>query len=276
MPSGEHTAAEAAPPKMVATSVTGTDAPGWLVTEEARAIARGGVFFYPCAGADTEEALAAFAPDIATFWFCDPTYRADRVGAITGCERTGPVTVRGEPNASMVTREIEGRTHRWIAPCVWTALLSHPSTGAEVTVHWRRGFGEYALAREFPDRSISVFMHRGDSPGEGGSGSHFLDRRPKRHEPLACLFDKLAAKLRDEALVISDGSNCGIRELRTFHNDMVIDAPRAFEASAGQLFERWGFQWRCVGFLGRKYGPTLLWKLTRLTVATPSRPNDVL
>ncbi|WP_411902303.1 hypothetical protein [Methylorubrum thiocyanatum] len=270
----ERTGAGAAPPEMVAALPTGTAAPGWLVTEEARAIARGGVFFYPCAGADTEEALAAFAPDIATFWFCDPAYQADRVGAIAGCERTGPVSVRGEPDASVGARETEGRIHRWIEPCVWTAPLRHRSTGAEVTAHWRRGFGEYALAREFPDRSISVFMHRGDSPGEGGSGSHFLDRRPKRHEPLACLFDKLAAKLQDEALVVSDGSNSGIRELRTFHNNMEIKAPRAFEASAGESFERWGFRWRCVGYLGRKYGPTLIWKLTRLTVATPIRPND--
>ncbi|BAQ45814.1 hypothetical protein [Methylobacterium aquaticum] len=274
MTNGDRTGAGTAPSEMVALPATETASPGWLVTDEVRAVARGGVFFYPCAGTDTEEALAAFAPDVTTFWFCDPTYRADTVGAIAGCERTGPVSVQGEPNAAMVSRETEGRIHRWIEPCVWTAPLRHQSTGADVTAHWRRGFGEYALAREFKDCSISVFMHRGDSPGEGGSGAHFLDRRPKRHEPLAFLFDKLAAKLRDEALVVTDGSNCGILELRTFHRDRATEGPRALEALAGQIFERWGFRWTCVGHLGPKYGPTLIWKLRRLITLTPAALKD--
>jgi len=49
------------------------------------------------------------------------------------------------------------------------------SDGRRLTVIRRCGYEQYALG-EFPNRSIGVFVHRGDSPGEGGSNVCFLIR----------------------------------------------------------------------------------------------------
>lgn len=254
------------PPRVRDINANAASSDAWLIPADAHAIARRGVLFYPCAGPDTEEAVDAFALDVTAFWFSDLDYQATDAGFVAGCSPRGSMNVRGVPNASMGSRRTEGLTHRWIEPCVWTARMRHNRTAVDITVHWRRGFGEYALEREFADRSISVFMHRGDSPGEGGSGSYFLGRRLRRHEPLSRLFDKLAAKLQDEALIISDGSNCALRQLRAFHKDMEIEPSAAMDASA-RPFERWGFRWKCIGYIGRHKGPTLIWRVTRLPQA---------
>jgi len=60
-------------------------------------------------------------------------------------------------------------------------------TNREISIIRRRGFGQYAL-NEFPDDSLSIFCHRGDSSGEGGSGVRYLDNIKIKHPPLSMLL----------------------------------------------------------------------------------------
>jgi hypothetical protein len=131
-----------------------------------------------------------------------------------------------------------------------------------VTINRRRGFGQYALVNEFSDRAIGVFMHRGDSPGEGGSNVYFLANKDSRHEPCGRLFDKLSKKLDDRALIITDGSNTRLKRLRAFHRQDIA-GPAAYSAAAKLAFVYGGFSWQCVGYMSNKYGPTLIWGLSR-------------
>ncbi|MCX4194168.1 hypothetical protein OMR07_00340 [Methylobacterium organophilum] len=231
--------------------------------EEALAVAAGGSLFYPCSGGDWDKLVNAFSPAVETFWFCDPTYNRNCAVPVHGFRLVDTV-VHGDPAATMRWVTGGGRTYRDVPPCIWSSRMVSEEDGRAVTVNRRRGFGEYALAREFPDRAISVFVHRGDTlaGGEASSGSCFLGRRRKRHEPLSMLFDKLAQKLRDTALIVSDGSNTDIAELKGFSRSETPGLD-AFAAATERSFTKWGFDWRCVGYLNPRYGPTLVWETRR-------------
>jgi hypothetical protein len=66
----------------------------------------------------------------------------------------------------------------------------------------------------------------------------------------------------DRALIISDGSNTSIKRLSKLHNAL-IDGHQAFAEQQGRDFAFGGFHWTCVGWLSRRYGPTLVWGVTR-------------
>ena len=69
-------------------------------------------------------------------------------------------------------------------------------------------------------------------------------------------------RIANPALVISDGSNCHINRLQKFHRKD-IGGNQAFE-SLQEDFSKWGFRWKCVGYLSKSYGPTMIWQDTRL------------
>ena len=234
-----------------------------VLGEEALAAAAGGFLFYPCSGRDWDELVGAFSPTVDTFWFCDPCYDESCAAPVCGF-RIVETTIDGDPTAALRQVRDENRTYRNVPRCVWASRMVRKEDGTVVTVNRRRGFGEYALTTEFPNRSISVFVHRGDTlaHGEGSSGSCFLGRRRRDHEPLSMLFDKLAHKLRDTAIVVSDGSNTDIAELKRFRR-FGRDGTDAFAAAREEPFTKWGFDWRCVGHLGPRYGPTLVWETRR-------------
>jgi hypothetical protein len=70
------------------------------------------------------------------------------------------------------------RPYRKLEPGRLKQLYERVSDGRRLTVIRRRGFGQYVLG-EFPNRSIGVFVHRGDSPGDGGSNTYFLANNTK-------------------------------------------------------------------------------------------------
>ena len=145
-----------------------------------------------------------------------------------------------QPTAARPYRELErGRLKQ---------VYERVSDGRRLTVIRRRGFGQYALA-EFPDRTIGIFVHRGDSPGEGGSNTYFLANKDLHHEPLSRLLNKLTRRLTNCALIISDGS--------------LVD--RCLEKKfREQQFVFGGFEWRHVGFIGGWCGrPTPIWDVVR-------------
>ena len=116
----------------------------------------------------------------------------------------------------------------------------------------RRGFGQYAL-HEVPDSSLHMFLHRGDSGGEGGSGAYFLSNHRMAHPPLSMLLNVLKRKLSYPALVGSDGSNTSIQQLSSAStgNESVVQ------------FTSNGMRWRRAGTLqSSKTNQTVIWKVT--------------
>jgi hypothetical protein len=151
-------------------------------------------------------------------------------------------------------RRVAANSRRW-----WPGRLiefyGREDDARRLKIVRRREFGQCALS-EFADRSIGIFVHRGDSEGEGGSNLFFLANTP--------LYDKLSRKLADTALVVSDGSLVEPSFLRKFHRPKKeksgFDAYR-FHKKKHYPFDP--FDWRCVGYLGQRNGPTLVWQLTR-------------
>ena len=94
-------------------------------------------------------------------------------------------------------------------------------------------------------------MHRGDSPGEGGSNAYFLANRKRRHEPLSCLFNKLTEKLTDRSLIISAGSNTNQSLRRKLRRQ--------------KQFAFGTFEWRHVDAIGGRR--TTIWEVVRIDAA---------
>lgn len=216
----------------------------------------GSALFYPCAGADIAEPIRVFSPVVSALWFADIGYpRGMRMDAALP-DAQPHVMVDGDVHAEMERRD----GHRFLVPSRRIETYAR-ADGSCFKVIRRRGFGEIALGEEFPDRSIGVFLHRGDGGGEAGSGVSFFRDQPRRHPPLADLFSRLKRKLTKPALIVTDGSNCG-RSLGLPIARFTRTSATGAEAFAQQRDAEWragGLRWRCVGFLGPRYGPTLAW-----------------
>jgi hypothetical protein len=226
---------------------------------------RGQSLFYPAAGSDWHEALELFVDHIDEFHFCDTHYSSP--GSL-------PSPFSNPQSYQLVSSDLRGKSTARIEPPTTERPYPYLELGSlrqvyervsdsrRVTVVRRRGFGQCAI-HEFSDHSIGVFVHRGDSPGEGGSNVYFLANRHRDYEPTSNLFDKLAQKLSDHALVLSDGSNADPDFLKRFHRDKISGA-EAYALLRGQPPHRFGeFFWRCVGHVCRRNGPTLVWELMR-------------
>lgn len=220
-------------------------------------------FFYPAAFMDISPFVSLLAPSITRFVCNDPCYS-------TTMDRRLPVaagwtlTSQTAPDRSIRDMGIEERTsttgyhYRHVEPSILEQHFAR--NDGEITVIRRRGFGQYALL-ERPEKSIGAFVHRMDTPFEGGSNVWFLANRPKSHEPLADLWSKLAVRLADQALIVSDGS------LTTFNFLM----PDTSEGPEGDYRKRKamgsivhdGFAWSCAGYMPGR-GHSLIWGLTRI------------
>jgi hypothetical protein len=163
--------------------------------------------FYPAAGSDWNEILLRFADYIDEFHFCD---NGRLYWDLEALQSEWPFE-----NPSLYRRsdppEIDGPSQTKLDPAIGYPNLERGylreiyqrlGDGRQLKVVRRRGFGQCALA-EFPARSIGVFVHRGDSPtrGEGGSNLYFLANKKRDYEPSSNLFDKLALRLSDGALI---------------------------------------------------------------------------
>ena len=197
--------------------------------------------FYPSAGGDTGTPIRVFLPWIDEFWFVDKAYDLTSPFAKTrplvddSTEVLTGTTIRsGERFEVTVRRE----RYRW--------------EGKLVTVHRCRGRGydTFRTAFAIPGKTLSVFFHRGDSQGEGGSNFYWLDRQ-RLVNVVRCL--------EPGGLIVSDGSNA-MSEFSPLGSRPAVapDAahlPPPFEAASRKFF--------CVGYLGRRYGPTLVWKVVQ-------------
>jgi hypothetical protein len=211
--------------------------------------------FYPCSGDDLRAPIDLFAPAIRDFWFVDIGYfvhgrsahRARRVLAadqrymLRSVEVTGPETPEMEVRAD----ERTGKAYEWLEPGGLTERYLHWTSDQLVSVHRRRGFGPSALRKEIGN--LGVFFYRGDSLGEGGSGTLWLSV----HHSNVHLIEEVLAKLVDGGLIVTDGSNCHgsqnpYAELGRFHRQAIgreaVRLARPFADPQGRRFE-------CIGYV---------------------------
>ena len=205
-------------------------------------------FFYPCAWEDWNEPLDAFGDLIDEFHFVDVGYQFSRPVPIRSDRwvlqpeysgLTGPAvdTMRFVVNGSRRYREID--------PAWCRERYLDRTTGKAVSVTRRRGFGQIALD-ELPDNSLGVFCHRGDSSVEGGSCTWYLANLNKSYAPLSRLFEKIKRKLAYPALIVSDGSNTSIRQIR----DCCAERAGGEQTlSLANEFDHFGLHWQRVGEL---------------------------
>lgn len=237
--------------------------PEWLAAVYGRKL------FYPAAGNDIQEPLAAFRDQIDEFHFCDPYYPqglsipralADGDG-LKFVEREA----EGTPSAAMEGRRTDdGRSYRFLAPSRLVETYQRDD-GSLIKVGRRRGFGQIALS-EFSPGSIGVFIHRGDSPGESGSNVYFFSNKKARYEPCGNLFTKLMLRLSDKALVVSDGSNMSLAKLKRRYRAARFEGREQYESYKDHPFDLGGFQWTCIGWLGSQgRRVSLVWGVTRNT-----------
>ena len=181
----------------------------------------GKVLLYPSAGSDFADAVDKFGDWIDTFVFVDLSYRLldFKAPVLSGWFlNRDRVSFFKVPPSMDRAQQLESSSHRQIDP-EWLFLpYSRIGTNRKITIVLRKGFGQYAL-HEIEDGGLSVFMHRGDSPGEGGSNVFYLDNRKRRHPPLSNLLDVIKRKLTSPGFVVSDGSNTSIAALYTMGGD---------------------------------------------------------
>lgn len=226
----------------------------------------GRTLFYPAAGCDWSEFLENFEDHIDEFRFSDIKYnfKPNMPSPFTKPNnyRSVSSTIHGEQRASMERRRPEiGRAYNFLEPGQLTEVFDRASDGRRIAVVRRRGFGQYALS-EIEDRSLGIFVHRGDSPGECGSNIWFLSDWRCCFPPCGSLFATVSRKLADRALIISDGSNTRFKFLRKRHRT-VAESSDVFEEKRKISRNFRGFEWTCVGHLSRRYGPTLVWSVVR-------------
>lgn len=221
-----------------------------------------GALFYPCSGQDFSEPLTEFAGYVAEVWFVDIRYSPE-TQALGVPERFRieatciwkPASVPREPWPA-------GKQARypWVEPVVVTRRLHDRTTGATVTAYWRRGYGAAALHQMTMPHS--VFLYRGDSAGDGGSGTLWLMGRQSAARPL---IREVLARMPRGGLVVTDGSNCPRRrnpyaKLQQFHNSDVdsseaVARSTPFRDPDGRWFE-------CIDSVAPRYGPALVWRVS--------------
>lgn len=212
--------------------------------------------YYPCAGQDWLGVTASLGVFFTHLKFCDLHYSFDKPPQALP-EGWEPLqanwSLEGPAKCRPSLKTIDDRHVRHVTPAIATLPLRFAATGQIANVQLRRGFGQYGL-QEIPSGALDLFLHRGDSPGEGGSNVWFFSNWRARHAPLSHLFNVLKTKLRYPAVVGSDGSNCEIRELREAASSETMPSD----------FASHGLQWRLLGGLAGGRGRTVFWEVEPL------------
>lgn len=225
---------------------------------------KSGVLFYPCSGNDIIEPVEMFSMHTPDFWFVDRGYfrpghqdtirfgldlDANEIQPILGTSslyRRISKNVLGPASSSRFSHNIE--------PCVVTERYRNLISNTKFNIHLRNGYGVSALRKDIP--KISIFFYRGDSEGEGGSGTQWLN---------STHFDLVIKKMLNHGLIVTDGSqSCGSKQyakFSTFHRKS--EGYEAYIYNQETFFDNQGNMFECIGYAGNRYGPTLIWKLTK-------------
>jgi hypothetical protein len=182
--------------------------------------------FYPCSGDDLELPVSLFAPVVSDFVFADL-----RMPRRLSLPNVAPPTVSSHQGARCATSV-------------------HEASGREFRVHRRQHRAEEVLDA-LP--ALGVFFFRGDNPvdGEGSSGVLWLG-----HD----LFSRILRLIVPGGLVVTDGSNPGPNgpaALSAFYHNRNVGRAAVSRALP---FEYEGRNFTCIGYVGERNGPTLVWR----------------
>lgn len=215
--------------------------------------------FYPSCGNDMYDPIKLYIDFVTDFWFVDVSENCQSIPRQTSELLQ---TLGYERKKHIASKELHGTTIHSQEPYVITVktfAYIKSDTGSEVNVHRCCGRGYNALRSIFDEDSytLGVFYYRGDSPGESGSGFYWLGSKTFLH---------VLRRLSDGGHVVTDGSNVFgssylKRCLAKFHGQD-IDPHEAMTQLAAFTYEH--HQFTCIGHAGKKYGPTLVWKVNRL------------
>jgi hypothetical protein len=208
---------------------------------------RARTLFYPSAGQDTVDPVEHFAPWVNEFWFVDRAYRCDSSKRFPGRLPSG-FRLTDSARSVVTGRTIENDEAFEIVMRTDTLEFKR---GGSITVRWcaGRGYDLFRMAFLVPAKPLSIFFHRGDSPGDGGSNFYWLGRKRLRN---------VLQTLEPRGLIVSDGS-IAVRGFSKFHREEGVGPAAATRAepfvAAGRLLT-------CLGYLGERYGPTLVWQVS--------------
>ncbi len=228
------------------------------------------VLFYPSSGNDLITPVKIFSPFITEFWFVDKGYfvpgdqdtrfygfdaPADKQAPLLGSNKEYKLVdtqLRGAASWSRYDSDIE--------PCILTEIYLHHSSGKHITIHRRRGYGFSALRTEI--KKLGVFFYRGDSWGEGGSGNLWLE---SGH------VNEVCEKFNSTGLIVTDGSNygrnrmCVYRKFTKYCSESkdILESPAELIESMEQFQDSYGRKFKCVGYAGYRYGPTMIWQVKK-------------
>lgn len=251
-----------------------------FTTDPAVKINNDKMFFYPCAGADWKSVLRYLHEFASEFWFVDKgdEQTAGEGGLYCDLKRMPTQSIRallpdykevesridGTERSQITERKDEkGRTYRHVEPGALIQIFEHTRTKRQIKVIRKRGFGQTTL-HEFGQNSIGIFMHRGDSDGEGGSNIRFFNNMESHYQPIANLYEQLCNRIVDGGLIITDGSNCDLKQLRRDpRTSDEVTTQQAFEHAKD--FVHGPLKWHCVGHLDKRYGPTLIWQVHKIS-----------
>jgi hypothetical protein len=206
------------------------------------------VLFYPCAGGDIDTPVAAFSAIIDEFWFVDVNYYVRRLPRLRG------------PRIEDV--EIEEWSLNGADCQVTTQRFRNPRFNKTMCLNFVTGDGKSAFDTLFEDskgdRELSIFFHRGDSRGEGGSNVYWLHNHDIDGNPIG-LLQRVLAKMEIPAILCTDGSNA-IDEFRTYFNDLKPTPDTHLTLPAIEVH---GNKLTPIGTLDTRYGPSIAYKVTR-------------
>jgi len=227
--------------------------------------------FYPCSGGDLVTPIRLFAPHIHSFWFVDTAYfrpghqDTRHIGLDRPADEIAPVLadhsdfkLEQVSITGPATWPCHGTGHE-IEPCIRSETYKHRHTGQTITVNLRRGYGYSGFINDDLGE-LGIFFYRGDSWGEGGSGAHWLHSH----------MDVICSKLVEGGLLVTDGpSKWSSRRGRYgfFCNNRYY-SPQELAKNPPEHTDSKGRQFRCIGYAGRRYGETLIWRVSNVRGAT--------
>lgn len=214
-----------------------------------------GCLFYPGCGRDWRHPFSLFRDHIKEFWFADINLvrQPDLL-------RQPPPLLRDFAGLHLFYRGVEDLGDQEVADPNDRGTMRHflytekyrEDDGRVVTVNRCHGFGQNALG-ELRGK-LSVFFVRRCGVGEGNSAIWF-------DEPLGV---RLIDAMLPGGLIVTDGAACGQDHspYRAFNSDQKPDSVEAWK-SKQPFSDDAGNQFRCVGYAGDGYGPTLAWRMTK-------------
>jgi hypothetical protein len=182
--------------------------------------------FYPCCGEDLLLPIRLFASAVSNFYFVE--IKKPRRPKLNDFAEPRPTSRRLAGTDTFLHRECnrEFHLHRW----------------------QRRGEGAITELS-----NLGVFFFRGDHlvEGEGSSGVQWLGGE---------LFPRILALLVSGGIVVTDGSNPGPGGPSHLSDVYCNSEIRGGATAVAVPFDYQGRRFNCVGYVGERYGPTLVWQ----------------